>query len=102
RSLRTAAGLPGLRFYDLRHHAITELAESQASEQTIMAIAGHISAKIIGHYSHVRWKAKRKAVDALAGPQLESDAGDGYDTNHATNQVEPDAPLLQVVDLFGG
>jgi integrase len=28
----------GLRFHDLRHHAITELAESQASEQTIMAL----------------------------------------------------------------
>ena len=35
--------MPGLRFHDLRHHAITELAESQASERTIMAIAGHIS-----------------------------------------------------------
>jgi integrase len=35
--------LHGLRFHDLRHHAIIELAESQASERTIMAIAGHIS-----------------------------------------------------------
>lgn len=33
----------GLRFHDLRHHAITELAESQASDQTIMAIAGHVA-----------------------------------------------------------
>ncbi len=31
----------GLRFHDLRHHAITELAESRASEQTILSIAGH-------------------------------------------------------------
>jgi hypothetical protein len=29
----------GLRFHDLRHHAITELAESQASDRTVMAIA---------------------------------------------------------------
>jgi integrase len=35
--------LAGLRFHDLRHHAITELAESQVSDQTIMAIAGHVS-----------------------------------------------------------
>jgi hypothetical protein len=30
----------GLRFHDVRHHAITELAESQTSDQTIMSIAG--------------------------------------------------------------
>jgi hypothetical protein len=33
--------LAGLRFHDLRHHAITELAESQASDATVMSIAGH-------------------------------------------------------------
>jgi hypothetical protein len=33
--LRKAAGLAHLRFHDLRHHAITELADSEASEQTI-------------------------------------------------------------------
>jgi integrase len=36
------AGLK-LRFHDLRHTCITKLAESQASEQTLMAIAGHVS-----------------------------------------------------------
>jgi integrase len=35
--------LAGLRFHDLRHHAITELAESLASDSTVMAIAGHLS-----------------------------------------------------------
>ena len=49
----------GLRFHDLRHHAITELAESQASDQTIMAIAGHVSQEMLQHYSHVRLEAKR-------------------------------------------
>ena len=33
----------GFRFHDLRHQAITELAESKASDQTIMSIAGHVS-----------------------------------------------------------
>jgi integrase len=56
----------GLRFHDLRHHAITELAESQASDQTIMAIAGHVSPKMLAHYSHVRLAAKRDALEALA------------------------------------
>ena len=66
RKLTTEAGLPGLRPHDLRHHAITKLAESsQASEQTIMAIAGHVSREMLEHYSHIRQEAKRKAVASL-------------------------------------
>ena len=62
RSLRKAAGIGVLRFHDLRHHAITELAESQASDATIMAIAGHVSREMLEHYSHVRLDLKRKAL----------------------------------------
>jgi len=57
RNVRATAGLPALRFHDLRHHAITELAESQASDSTVMAIAGHVSQKMLQHYSHVRLQA---------------------------------------------
>jgi len=57
----------GLRFHDLRHTCITKLAEGQASEQTIMAIAGHVSRKMLEHYSHIRMEAKRAALDAIAG-----------------------------------
>jgi hypothetical protein len=31
-----------------------------------MAIAGHVSRKMIEHYSHIRMEAKRAAVDAIA------------------------------------
>jgi integrase len=55
----------GFRFHDLRHQAITELAESKASDQTIMSIAGHVSRKMLAHYSHVRLDAKRNALEAL-------------------------------------
>jgi len=84
RSLRNAAGLPTLRFHDLRHHAITELAESQASDQTIMAIAGHVSREMLSHYSHVRLDTKRKALDGL------SQQGEfvGSVTNEGTNAPE--------------
>jgi hypothetical protein len=40
--------------------SITKLAESQASEHTLMAIAGHVSRKMIEHYSHIRMEAKRR------------------------------------------
>jgi integrase len=58
----------GLRFHDLRHTAITKLAESLASEQTIMAIAGHVSRRMLEHYSHIRMAAKRTAVEAISQP----------------------------------
>jgi integrase len=58
---------PRLRFHDLRHHSITRLAESGASDQVIMAIAGHLSPKMTKHYSHIRDRAKRAAVEALSG-----------------------------------
>jgi integrase len=72
--------LAGLRFHDLRHHAITELAESSASDSTIMAIAGHVSREMLEHYSHIRLEAKRRAVEALSGQGSE----EGYVTKHVT------------------
>jgi integrase len=58
------AGLQ-LRFHDLRHTCITKLAESLVSEQTLMAISGHVSRKMIEHYSHIRLEAKRSAMDSI-------------------------------------
>jgi integrase len=75
RSWRTAwraalkrAGLQ-LRFHDLRHTCITKLAEGQASEQTLMSIAGHLSRKMVEHY--IRMAAKRAALDAIVTPAFE-------------------------------
>jgi integrase len=65
RRLTKAAGLGGLRFHDLRHHCITRLAEAGVPEQTLMAIAGHVSRKMLEHYSHIRVQAKREAVERL-------------------------------------
>ena len=65
-TVRTKAGVKA-RFHDLRHTAITNLCESGASEETIMAIAGHVSRKMLSHYAHIRTEAKRKAVEAIGG-----------------------------------
>lgn len=81
RTLTKKAGLPGFRFHDLRHCAITSLAESGASDSTIMAIAGHVSRRMLERYSHVRMEAKRKAVDSLS----KGTGMGGYDTNYDTN-----------------
>ena len=81
RTLTKKAGLPGFRFHDLRHCAITQLAESGTSDSTIMAIAGHVSRRMLERYSHVRMEAKRNAMEALATSTKTA----GYDTNHDTN-----------------
>ncbi len=88
----------GLRFHDLRHHAITELAESQASDRTIMSIAGHVSQRMLAHYSHVRIEAKRKALDALAAGAKTA----GYDTNNDTKQPQDAVISSQAIERNGG
>jgi hypothetical protein len=95
-----------LRFHDLRHHAITELAESQVSDQTIMAIAGHVSQKMLARYSHVRTEARRQAVAALSakaiGRRREADETGGYDTNNDTKQGEMRVPAPEVIENMVG
>ena len=59
------------RFHDLRHTFISRLAESQASDSTVMALAGHVSRAMMERYSHIRMEAKRKAVDSLSGADFE-------------------------------
>ena len=65
----------GFRFHDLRHCAITKLAESGASDQTIMSLSGHLDRKMLELYSHIRNAAKRHAVECISShhpEQLES------------------------------
>jgi integrase len=62
---KAAAPFCRLRFHDLRHQAITELAEAGAADATMMALAGHMSREMPEHYSHVRMDAKRVALEKL-------------------------------------
>lgn len=66
-----------VRFHDLRHTCITKLAEGQGSEQTLMAISGHLSRRMLEHYSHIRMEAKRAALDAIASAPAPADFGGG-------------------------
>ncbi|MCA1603274.1 MAG: tyrosine-type recombinase/integrase, partial [Acidobacteria bacterium] len=47
------AALQHVRFHDLRHTAVTTMAEKGLPEQTIMAQVGHISPQMMKTYSHV-------------------------------------------------
>ena len=65
---KAAAGVHG-RWHDARRTFITDLAESgKASDETIRNLAGHVSTQMLSHYSHIRMKAKREAVDSLTQP----------------------------------
>jgi integrase len=61
-NLLKRAGLPKLRFHDLRHHAITRLAEHGVADPTLLSIAGHVSRRMLEYYSHIRLEAKRAAI----------------------------------------
>jgi integrase len=98
--------LARLRFHDLRHHAITELAETAAIDSVVRAIAGHVSQKMLEHYSHVRLEAKRRALEALATTLPErGDQGvaeGSYVTRDVIKRAPEELPAPQVFQNAGG
>jgi len=54
------------RPHDMRHTFISRLAENPGvSEQTIKALAGHVSRQMLERYSHIRSQAKQAAIQTL-------------------------------------
>lgn len=64
RSILRAAGVQ-CRPLDLRHSAVTIMAEAGLPDATIMAQVGHISPQMLKHYSHIRRQALNQAAAAL-------------------------------------
>jgi hypothetical protein len=86
RALRDAAGLQGLRFHDLRHTVITELAEMGVADHVLESISGHLSRRMLEHYSHIRIDAKRQALDALDNLRRDGDGANGNGGQHPTSE----------------
>jgi integrase len=61
---KKAAGVQ-CRWHDLRDSCASRLAGGGAADQTLQALLGWMSPKMIEKYSHVRAEAKRKAVRAF-------------------------------------
>jgi integrase len=91
---RKTAGV-ACRFHDLRHTFISRLAESQASDSTVMALAGHVSRAMMERYSHIRMEAKRRAVDGLSGADFEHGVAQNWAQFFISEKSE-DANLLRV------
>ena len=74
-----------------------------------MAIAGHVSPKMLAHYSHVRLQAKRSALDSLSitrGDIIDlTGKRQGYDTNNDTipgvGKEKSPQVLENMVELVG-
>jgi integrase len=78
--------LANLRFYDLRHQAITEMLEAGIPEGVIREVAGHFDAAMTRHYSHPRLAARRAAMEALMTTKTQEFPG-GYVTTHVTKAL---------------
>lgn len=63
--IRKVSGFRWLRPYDLRHTAITRMAEEGTPIAVIMAFAGHISPKMQQHYTTISMQSKRGAARAM-------------------------------------
>ena len=59
-----------------------------------MAIAGHVSQRMLAHYSHFRIEAKRKALDALAAGVKVI----GYDPNSDAKSADSTILSSQTVE----
>jgi integrase len=62
------------RWQDLRHSAASRIAAGGATDQTLQALFGWMSPKMIERYSHVRAAAKRKAVSVFDEPVARTDS----------------------------
>ena len=87
RNLREAAGMPGLRYYDLRHLFVTELIEIGVPEGVIRELAGHVDPAMTRWYSHARMASRKAAVEKLSifsAKAEKSDSQEGYVTTYVT------------------
>ena len=65
RAIGKACGMRWVTPTHFRHQAITKLLESGAPDETVRAIAGHVSQRAMSYYSHIRIEAKKIALDRL-------------------------------------
>lgn len=92
---RIACKAAGKRYrpHDMRHTFISRLAENpNVSEQTIKALAGHVSRQMLERYSHIRSQAKQAAIQALEQPYIEPILREtGHKNGHSDASAGADA-----------
>ncbi len=66
----------GLRFHDLRHTFVTQMVERGVPLGVIQTFVGHMSARMVRHYTHISSGAARKAVELLDSDPILAPAQD--------------------------
>jgi integrase len=90
REIEESPRLTNLRFYDLRHLAITLMLENGVPEGIIRDVAGHIDPAMTRHYSHPRLAARRAAVETItirSSGENQAAVQGSYVTNHVTKRL---------------
>ncbi len=92
---RKQAGV-NARWHDLRHTLVSRLAENPTiSEETIRALAGHVSHQMLSRYAHIRAQAKRAAIATLEP----SDSVQSADFDRDSPQKSPQSPSIEKLTL---
>jgi integrase len=60
----------GLRFHDLRHTFVTQMVERGIPLGVVQGMVGHMSARMLRHYTHIGSGAARRAVELLDAEPL--------------------------------
>jgi integrase len=92
---RSNAGVEA-RWHDLRHTLVSRLAENPTiSEETIRALAGHVSRQMLSRYAHIRAQAKRAAIASLEQPSEEPKSTDFRSDSPQNPPQSGDVALVQ-------
>ena len=89
RAAKKVAGIE-CRWHDLRHSAASRMAAGGATDQTLQALLGWMSPKMIERYSHVRAEAKRKAVSVFD----ETNSRPGSPQNPPQSEEREDSKIM--------
>jgi integrase len=71
------------RQHDLRHTAVTKLAEAGVPESTVLSLVGHMSRAMLERHSHFHMAAERAAGESLLG-KPNAEKSDGVPTKSPT------------------
>jgi hypothetical protein len=84
------------------HTFITRLLESpNNSEETVRALAGHVSRKMMEHYSHIRQRAKEAAIAGLENCDGIVEAARDGAQNWAQSGAKESPEVGKVLDFIG-
>jgi integrase len=102
---RLACKAAGVRYrpHDMRHTFISRLAENPSvSEQTIKALAGHVSRQMLERHSHIRSEAKQAAIQALDGRAIAPILKEHRYSFRYTSEPASGSPEAKSLETNGG